>query len=69
VVRLLDTQYYYDLLKLPYPTTQIAVIEKFVSEKFIKPSSGGYIITNLGAILFAKNLHEFDSLKRKAVRV
>lgn len=69
IVRLLDTQYYFDLLKIPYPTTQSAVIEKFISEKFIRIDNGGYAITNLGALLFAKNLGEFDLLKRKAVRV
>lgn len=69
IVQLLDTQCYFDLLKIPYPTNRDAVIEKFISEKFIKQSSSGYIITNLGAILFAKNLSDFDTVKRKAVRV
>ena len=45
------------------------VIDKFLSEKFIKSSGEKYHITNLGAILFAKNLEDFDSLSRKAPRV
>lgn len=69
VVRLLDTQCYFDLLKVPYPTTREAVIEKFESEKFIKPTLNGYSITNLGALLFAKDIQHFDTVKRKAVRV
>jgi predicted HTH transcriptional regulator len=69
VVRLLDTPAYFDLVKLPYPTSQTAVIEKFISEKFIKANANGYAITNLGAILFAKDIQGFDSVKRKAVRV
>jgi ATP-dependent DNA helicase RecG len=69
VVRLLDTQAYFELLKLPYPTTQNAVIDKFISEKLIKPNANGFAITNLGAILFSKNLPDFDTIKRKAVRV
>jgi ATP-dependent DNA helicase RecG len=69
VVSLLDTQCYFDLLKIAYPSTRDAVIEKFVSEKFIRSNSGGYIITNLGALLFAKNIQTFDTVKRKAVRV
>lgn len=69
VIRLLDTQCYFDLLKIPYPTNRNGVIEKFVSEKFIKATSNGYSITNLGALLFAKNLPDFDTIKRKAVRV
>ena len=34
VVRLLDTQSYFDLLKLPYPASRDAVIEKFVNQWF-----------------------------------
>jgi predicted HTH transcriptional regulator len=69
VIALLDTQCYYDLLKIAYPSTREAVIEKFTSEKFIKSTSAGFAITNLGALLFAKNIKEFDTVKRKAVRV
>ena len=69
VVALLDTQCYFDLLKTPYPSNRDAVVEKFVNEKFIRPTNSGFAITNLGAILFAKNIREFDSVKRKAVRV
>lgn len=35
----------------------------------IKNSAAGYDITNLGAILFAKDLSQFSNLKRKSVRV
>lgn len=69
VVSLLDTQCYFDLLKIPYPSTREAVIEKFESEKFIKANAQGYAITNLGALLFAKNIQDFDAVKRKAFRV
>lgn len=69
IVKLLDTQSYFDLLDLPYPTNRESVIEKFISEKFIIFKNGSYSITNLGALLFAKNLNDFDKLKRKAVRV
>lgn len=69
VVALLDTQCYFDLLKIPYPSNRDAVIEKFVNEKFIKPTENGFAITNLGALLFAKDISGFDTVKRKAVRV
>ena len=70
VVAFLDTQSIFDLLlKIPYPTNQEGVIEKLISEKFIARSNGHYDITNLGALLFAKDLSKFDSLSRKAVRV
>lgn len=69
VVRLLDTQSYFDLLKLPYPRTQEAVLARFEQERLIMRDEGLWVITNLGAILFAKSLDDFDSLSRKAVRV
>lgn len=69
VIRLLDTQAFFDLLKLPYPTNRQAVLEKLESEKFIKSTSNKYHITNLGGISIAKNISEFDQLSRKAVRV
>jgi ATP-dependent DNA helicase RecG len=69
VVRLLDTQGYFDLLKLPYPAQREAVLEKFKSEKLIHAKHGLYDITNLGALLFAKDLREFDGVARKAPRV
>ena len=70
VVALLDTQSIFDtLLKIPYPTTQKGVIEKLLAEKFIEQSNGHFHITNLGALLFAKDLNQFEHLARKAVRI
>lgn len=69
IVQLLDTQSYFDLLKLPYPANREGVLERFVSEKLVTITQGGYKITNLGALLFAKNLKEFESVQRKATRV
>ena len=68
IVSLLDTQSYFDLLKLPYPSNREGVIDKFISENLIIKTTK-YSITNLGAILFAKDLEEFPDLKRKAIRV
>lgn len=68
VIRLLSTETYFDLMKLPYPSDQSGVIEKFINENLVVKSQG-YAITNLGAILFAKNLTEFEGVQRKSVRV
>jgi predicted HTH transcriptional regulator len=54
---------------LPYPTNRQAVSGKLESEKFITSTSNKNQITNLGGILIAKNINEFDQLSRKAVRV
>jgi ATP-dependent DNA helicase RecG len=69
VVRLLDTQSYFDLLRLPYPTTREAVLRKFEREGLILHKGVSWTILNLGAVLFAKRLDEFDLIRRKAVRV
>ncbi len=69
VVELLDTQTYFDLLKLPYPTTQMGVMDRLSSEGLIEQTVTGWMITNLAAILFAKRLSSFPlSLARKATR-
>jgi predicted HTH transcriptional regulator len=69
VVSLLDTQVYFDLLKLPYPSNRKGVIDKFISENLIVKKTTKFSITNLGAILFSKNLEDFPDLKRKSIRV
>jgi len=68
IINLLSTETYFDLMKLPYPTTQQSVIDKFLEEGLIvKPKM--YAVTKLGALLFAKNLRDFEGLERKSVRV
>lgn len=69
VVRLLDTQSFFDLLNVPYPTTQDAVLERLQSENLIERDGADWLIRNLGAVLLAKNLEAFGVLKRRAPRV
>lgn len=69
VVQLLDTQSYFDLLHLPYPVNRSGVLARFENEKLIQRAGARWTITNLGGILFAKKLDEFDRLARKAARV
>jgi len=68
-VQLLSTQTYFDLLKIPYPSNQEGVIDKFLTEGLIIKDKFTYSITKLGAILFAKNLADFEAAQRKSVRV
>jgi ATP-dependent DNA helicase RecG len=69
VIALLDTQKYFELLDLPYPTNREAVLERLSKQKLIEPAGGGWTITNLAAILLAKKLDAFaSSLARKAPR-
>jgi ATP-dependent DNA helicase RecG len=69
IIELLNTQTYFELMKLPYPARRDRVIEKFIGEKLIIEERGNYAITNLGAILFAKQIINFSSIARKAPRV
>jgi ATP-dependent DNA helicase RecG len=70
VVALLDTQSFFDLMKLPYPTSRDGVLERLSQERLIERKADGWLITNLAAILLAKRLDAFSpELARKAPRV
>jgi ATP-dependent DNA helicase RecG len=56
VVALLDTQSFFDLLKHPYPTSRTGVLSKLESEGLVQKSENGWDISNLAAILLAKDL-------------
>lgn len=65
----LSAETYFDYMHLPLPQSTEAIMERFVAENLIRKDEIGYSITELGAILFAKHLSDFDSLKRKMLRV
>lgn len=69
LISLLDVQTFFDLLKMPLPATREGILARLISEKLVRADGMGYRITNLGALLLAKDLREFESLQRKAVRV
>ena len=70
VLRLLDYPSYFDLLVQPLPANRDGILEALANDYLIRAcDAGGWNITNLGAILFAKKLREFPLLKRKALRV
>lgn len=69
VVELLDTQTFFELLKLPYPSDRGGVIDRLARERLIDSVNGQYAVRRLGALLLAKKLDEFADLGRKAPRV
>jgi len=69
VVQLLDTQTFFDLLALPYPTDQNGVLARLLDERLIERAGSGFNILNIGAILLAKSLRSFPGIGRKAPRV
>lgn len=70
VLRLLDYPAYFDLMKRPLPESRDGILSILADDELIQATdAGGWNITNLGAILFAKRLKDFRSLRRKVVRV
>ncbi|MBN1782722.1 putative DNA binding domain-containing protein [bacterium] len=70
VLKCLDYPAFFDLLGQNLPENKSGILEALQSEKIIKKkSSTMFDITNFGAILFSKNLHDFDSISSKAIRV
>lgn len=69
VVELLDTQTFFELLKLPYPTERAGVIDRLLRERLIDEIDGRYAVRRLGALTLAKKLADFPDLARKAPRV
>ena len=67
---LLDCGAYFDLLGTLRPESAEGVVHYFDQDGLIILQDDGRIsITNLGAILFAKDLAQFSSIRRKALRV
>ena len=70
VLRLLDYPAYFELLGLPLPQNRDGIMAALASENLIlSGEAGDWNITDLAAILFAKRLEDWKSLRRKAVRV
>jgi ATP-dependent DNA helicase RecG len=70
VIKNINYPAYFDLTKQPLPDSRDGIIKRLVSERLIiNKTDSSFDITNLGAILFAKDLHIFERLSRKAIRV
>ena len=69
-LQLLDYSAYFDARKVPIPTNAEQIEHYLLEEGFLeKQDDGFYSITNLGAILYAKQIHDFPKLERKALRI
>jgi predicted HTH transcriptional regulator len=61
---------YFELTQTNLPDIKQGILDRLVQEKLITAKPSCYFdITNLGAILFAKKLTDFERLGRKAIRV
>lgn len=70
VLKLLNYPAYFDLLDLQLPEGRAGILAALQADALIIATDAGkWHITNLGAILFAKQLQDFQHLARKAVRL
>lgn len=69
VVDLLDTQSYFELLRLPYPGGRSGVLDRLLQDRLIDPTGSTFAVRRIGALLVAKRLSDFPDLERKAPRV
>lgn len=66
---LLDYDAYFRLTEQTLPETKRGILDRLCQDKLVIAKEGLYDITNLGAVLFARELSRFETLGRKAVRV
>lgn len=70
VLATLDYPKFFEISGQNLPTNRSGVLERLAVDRLIVPKGGDcFDITNLGAILFAKQLAQFGGLGRKAFRV
>jgi predicted HTH transcriptional regulator len=70
VLRLLNFPSYFDLLGIPLPDGRAAILDMLQRDRLIvRNVAGGWDVTNLGALLLARDLADFGVLGRKRLRV
>ncbi len=69
VLSLLDWEGYYELFGHPKPSSSQDIIARFALDKILVRENGLFHITNLGAVLFARDLRQFERLEYKRLRV
>lgn len=70
VLRLLDYPAYFELIGRPLPETRDGILQGLRSDNLIQVDiSDRWRVTNLGAVMFARRLEDFDVVRRKASRV
>lgn len=65
----LDYPSFFRLLEMPLPENKSGILERFEEEGMIQKDGASFWITNLGALLFARDLDNFPSLRKKSLRI
>ncbi|MBY0579811.1 MAG: putative DNA binding domain-containing protein [Burkholderiales bacterium] len=69
LIALLDLAVIANLLQRPLPDEESEILRWLAEERMIAADGIRYYITNFGAIAAARNLDQFDTLRRKRIRV
>ena len=70
LIQYIDYEAYFRLMNLRIPSEIEGILHYLRSEDIVVLQDNGlYAITSMGALLFARNLHEFRNLARKCVRL
>lgn len=69
VLELLDYPGYFQLFGRPLPEGRTGIIAAMSAEGLIKRASVGWAVTNLAALLFARDFNSLPAIARKAIRV
>ena len=70
VLSSLNCPAYFERLGRPFPDGRAGILDGLQSNRLIFPcDAGGWNITNLAAVLLARNLDDFPRIGRKALRV
>lgn len=70
VLQLIDYPAYFELIGRPLPDAKTGILQNLNSDRLILSTQAGlWDITNLGALLFARRMTDFDSVRRKSCRV
>lgn len=66
---LIDYHTYFRMLGQAIPSNQESIVHALKTDRIIEDRIDGFAITNLGAILLARNLQDFPALRHKSIRV
>jgi predicted HTH transcriptional regulator len=70
VLHLIDYPEFFERFAISLPDNRVGILDRLRLERVIEDSGDGtFDVTNLGAVLFARRLDDFDRLARKAPRI
>lgn len=69
IKELLDWEEFFAIFNYPPPLDAQGIVARFIQDKVVIREHGNLHISNLGAVLFARDLRQFDHLEHKRLRI